>query len=301
MKELVVLSGKGGTGKTSVTAALAALGAGELLADCDVDAANLHLVLGTHGEAAHPFVSGHTAVIRTDDCSDCGECAGLCRFGAILAETVAGGIRFRVDPIACEGCGVCVHFCPSGAIDFPSRTCGWWGASRTRFGALIHAALDVGAENSGKLVTLVREQARKAATAAGADLVLVDGPPGIGCPVTASLTGADLALLVTEPSLPALHDLRRIRELARHFAVPVVVCINKWDLNPRLSDRIAEFCRGQGIPVVGRIPFDPLAGDAQIAGLSLVEFAPESPAAAALAALWDDISGVLAAAPQPKG
>ncbi|MGD9546652.1 MAG: 4Fe-4S binding protein [Candidatus Krumholzibacteriia bacterium] len=301
MKELVVLSGKGGTGKTSVTAALAALGAGAVLADCDVDAANFHLVLGTHGEAAHPFVSGHTAVIRTGDCSGCGECARLCRFDAILTETVAGGIRFRVDPIACEGCGVCVHFCPGGAIDFPSRTCGWWGTSRTRFGTLIHAALDVGAENSGKLVTLVREQARKAAIGSGADLVLVDGPPGIGCPVTASLTGVDLALLVTEPSLPALHDLGRIRELARHFAVPVMVCINKWDLNPRLSDRIAEFCRDQGIPVVGRLPYDPLAGDAQIAGLSLVEFAPESPAARALAAMWEDISGALAAASQPKG
>jgi len=287
MTELVVCSGKGGTGKTSVVAALADLAHDHVLADCDVDAANLHLVLEPTIERTTPFVAGHVARIRREDCNACGNCHDVCRFDAIARTTGSGGaVTYEVDPLACEGCGVCVHVCTESAIDFPSRRCGEWCASRTSKGPLVHAALEAGAENSGKLVALVREEARQAADRAGRDLILIDGPPGIGCPVSAALTGADLTLLVTEPSLSGLHDLQRIVELAGRFGVPAAVCINKHDLSPRLTRLIESHCRREGLPLLGRIPFEPLVNDAQAAGCSLIEFAPHCAAARALNAIW---------------
>jgi len=301
MIELVVCSGKGGTGKTSVVASLASLAEDFVMADCDVDAANLHLVLDPVIEKTTPFIAGHTAEIRQDDCEACGKCHALCQFSAInKIEDPAGNLTFEVDPLLCEGCGVCVRFCPTGAIDFPSRRCGEWYESQTLFGPLVHAALDVGAENSGKLVSVVREQAKQIAERAGLDMILVDGPPGIGCPVTAALTGADLTLLVTEPSLSGLHDLRRIVDLAAHFQVPAMVCINKYDLSPRLTLRIEEYCREQDIPVIGKIPFEPLVNDAQAHGRSLIEFAPQSEAAHAMTAIWHGIECHLAGTSLPK-
>jgi MinD superfamily P-loop ATPase len=295
MIELVVCSGKGGTGKTSVVAGLASLAEDFVMADCDVDAANLHLVLDPVVEKTTPFIAGHTAQIWQDDCEACGECHALCRFSAInKTEDPAGNLTFEVDPLLCEGCGVCVRFCPTEAIDFPSRRCGEWYESQTLFGPLVHAALDVGAENSGKLVSMVREQAKQIAERSGLDMILVDGPPGIGCPVTAALTGADLTLLVTEPSLSGLHDLRRIVDLAAQFRVPAMVCINKYDLSPRLTSRIEEYCREQNIPVIGKIPFEPLVNDAQAHGRSLVEFAPQSEAAHVMTAIWHGIECHLA-------
>ncbi len=290
MTELVVCSGKGGTGKTSVVASMAALARDFVMADCDVDAANLHLVLTPQKQETTPFIAGHIAHIREEDCTGCGECHSLCQFSSIdRIDDEVNGPTFRVDPVACEGCGVCVHFCPVDAIDFPDSQCGEWSFSQTRFGPLVHAELGVGAENSGKLVSLVREQARLAAQRSGADLILIDGPPGIGCPVTAALTGADLTLLVTEPSLSGLHDLQRVLDLADHFGVPPLVCINKFDLSPPLSLQIEESCRERGVPVVGRIPYEPLVNDAQIAGLSLVEFAPDSEAAQSITAVWRQV------------
>jgi MinD superfamily P-loop ATPase len=290
MTELVVCSGKGGTGKTSIVASLAALARNIVLADCDVDAANLHLVLAPANTRTTPFISGHMASIRTDDCEACGKCAELCRFSAIdMIEDPTRGTTYRVNPIACEGCGVCVHFCPVGAIAFPEERCGEWSLSDTRFGPLVHANLDVGAENSGKLVTLVREQARQVAEDSARELILVDGPPGIGCPVTASLTGADHTLVVTEPSQSGLHDLRRVLDLADHFDVPAQVCINKFDLSPRLSRSIDDYCAERGVPVVGHIPFEPLANDAQNAGRSLVEYAPTCEASASINAIWRQV------------
>ena len=287
MTELVVCSGKGGTGKTSIVASLAALAENFVMADCDVEAANLHLVMAPATERTTPFVSGHLATIRPDDCEACGECAKLCRFDAISMVTGgADGPVYRVDPIACEGCGVCVHFCPADAIDFPRERCGEWYLSRTRFGPLVHANLDVGGENSGRLVSLVREQARHVAEQARHDLILVDGPPGIGCPVTAALTGADYTLVVTEPSLSGLHDLHRVLDLAGHFGVPAQVCINKFDLSPRLTREVEAYCADRGVPVIGRSPWEALAGDAQNAGRSLVEYAPYSDAAAEIRSLW---------------
>ncbi|MEN8007569.1 MAG: P-loop NTPase [Candidatus Krumholzibacteriota bacterium] len=301
MTELVVCSGKGGTGKTSVVAGLASLAEDFVLVDCDVDAANLHLVLNPAIETSTPFIAGHTAQIRQDDCAACGKCHALCRFSAI--DTIgdpAGGLTYEVDPLLCDGCGVCVRFCPTEAIDFPSRRCGEWYVSHTLYGPLVHAALDVGAENSGKLVSMVREQARSLAERSDLDLILVDGPPGIGCPVTAALTGADLTLLVTEPSLSGLHDLRRIVDLADHFRVPAMVCINKYDLSPRLTRRIEEYCREKNLPVIGRIPFEPLVNDAQTAGRSLIEFAPQSEAAHVMTAIWHRIECHLADSPLLK-
>ncbi len=290
MTELVVCSGKGGTGKTSVLASFAALSAGgAVLADADVDAANLHLVLAPRRCHAEPFISGHVAVIRQQDCTGCGTCHDLCRFDAIVREPGGDGWRFRVDPAACEGCGVCVHFCPTGAIDFPDARCGEWYLSETPYGPLVHARLEPGAENSGKLVTLVREKARQEAERAGRELILVDGPPGIGCPVTAALTGADVVLLVAEPSLSGLHDLERVVELAAHFGVRALACVNKADLSEELTGRIEQWCAERGVPVAGRIPFDPAVTRAQLEGRSLVEAAPGSAAGRAVRALWERV------------
>ena len=301
MIELVVCSGKGGTGKTSVAADLAALAGDFVLADCDVDAANLHLVLEPEIERTQPFLAGHLAIIQDEACLACGDCHDLCRFEAIEKIEHAGDVRYRVDPLACEGCGVCVHFCPVDAIDFPERLCGEWHVSRTRFGPLVHARLHVGAANSGKLVTLVRQQARLLAERTGADRLLVDGPPGIGCPTSAALTGADAALLVTEPSLSGLHDLARILEMTRHFDIPSMVCINKYDLSPQVGQRIEEHCRENGISVVGRIPYEPQVNEAQAAGLSLIEYAPESKAAGEIRAIWQRIERNLLNTTPEKG
>jgi MinD superfamily P-loop ATPase len=287
VKELVVCSGKGGTGKTSVLASLAALAEGVALADCDVDAANLHLVLQPVVRETHVFTAGHEAVIRAGDCLNCGICAEVCRYGAVTAPGLAGGdATHTIDPLRCEGCGVCVRFCPEDAIDFPERRSGFWFVSDTARGPMVHAALDPGGENSGKLVTRVREETRLVARAAGRSLILVDGPPGIGCPATAAITGADLVLLVTEPGLSALHDLSRIVDLADRLQVPAAVCLNRHDISPALTRRIEGFCTKRGIPLLGKIPFDPRVDDAQRRGTSLVEFAPDSRAARVLTDLW---------------
>jgi len=302
MRELVVCSGKGGTGKTSVVAGLASLARGIVLADCDVDASNLFLVLDPEVERSHPFIAGHLARIKQSECLACGKCHELCQYTAIRQILDEAGDRtFFIDPLHCEGCGVCVHFCPTEAIDFFSRRCGQWYESRTPFGPLVHADLDVGAENSGKLVTKVREQARRLAENYGMDLILIDGPPGIGCPVTASLTGADLALMVTEPSLSGLHDLKRIVELASYFRVPAMVCINKYDLSPRLTEMVEKYCAEQGLPVIGRIPFEPLVNEAQATGRSLIEYAPQCEASRIMTEIWHLLECQLSESKQLKG
>ncbi|HVO12890.1 MAG TPA: ATP-binding protein [Vicinamibacteria bacterium] len=285
MKEIVVLSGKGGTGKTSLTACFAAMAHRAVIADCDVDAADLHLLFAPRPLERHEFLGGRTAAVREQDCSGCGGCAEVCRFGAIAAGRAADGERvFRVDPLGCEGCGVCVRLCPAGAIDFPERVCGAWMVSETRCGTLFHAQLGTAAENSGRLVSLVRREARRLAERSGAGLLLVDGPPGIGCPVIASLTGADLALVVTEPTLSGEHDLQRVVALASHFQVPVAVCVNKWDINGEVTERIERAARRLGGHVVGRIGYDAAVVRAQIEGRTAIE--AETPSAGAIAAVW---------------
>ncbi len=287
MKEIIVLSGKGGTGKTSITASLAALGSGSsrvVLADCDVDAADLHLILDPRIQERHEFVSGHLALIHQDRCARCGLCASLCRF-----DGVDRGPDGSYHIGACEGCGVCVDSCPNKAISFPERHSGEWYVSQTRFGPLVHAELKPGAENSGKLVTIVRKAAREAATRYEADYLLVDGSPGIGCPVIASITGANLILVVSEPSLSGIHDLRRVMELATHFKVPLMVVINKEDINLDVSERIRKTCQDHEIPLAGSVSYDTTVTAAQMRGLSVVEYATGSLAATQMAAIWKNI------------
>lgn len=272
MKELVVISGKGGTGKTSLAASFAVLADRPVIADCDVDAADLHLVLSPQVLERHLFRSGHEAVIRRDDCTGCGTCLSHCRFDAVRTNgRVPGELRCSIDPVSCEGCGVCVRFCPEQAIDFPERLCGEWMISETRSGPMVHARLGVAAGNSGKLVSTVRREARRIAGERNRPLVIVDGPPGIGCPVIASVTGASLVLIVTEPTVSGEHDLERVFFLAGHFGIPAAVCVNKWDLNPEMTERIEEKGRLSGARIAGRVRYDPSVTLAQMQERAVVE------------------------------
>lgn len=287
MKELVVISGKGGTGKTSLTASFAALAHQAVLADCDVDAADLHLILTPEIQHREEFRSGHEAVIRAEDCIGCGRCAALCRFDAIreIRRPGDGARVYTIDPGTCEGCGFCVWNCPAKAIDFPERTCGEWFRSDTRHGPMVHARLTPGDENSGKLVSLVREQARQVATTEQRDLVLVDGPPGTGCSVIAALTGATSVLVVTEPTVSGAHDLARVLELTGHFKIPTCICVNKWNLHPEQAGKIETEARAAGALPVGRVRYDREFVAAQRKGLSVVE-ADNGPLADDIRAVW---------------
>jgi MinD superfamily P-loop ATPase len=285
VKELTVISGKGGTGKTSITASFSVLAERAVVADCDVDAADLHLVLSPQVKERHEFRSGHEAAIRQPDCIRCGLCANYCRFGAVkMDEKVPGEAEFVVDPVACEGCGVCVRFCPVQAIDFPERRCGEWMVSDTRCGPMVHARLGVAAENSGKLVSTVRRDARRIAEQEQRPLVIIDGPPGIGCPVIASVTGATQVLVVTEPTVSGEHDLERVLSLARHFNIPAAVCVNKWDINPAMAERIESKTAQAGARVAGRIRYDNAVTAAQLHGRAVVE--ADSPSAEDIRAIW---------------
>ena len=288
MEELVILSGKGGTGKTSVAASFAALAQNAVIADADVDAADLHLVLNPEIQSRHEFRSGHEAIIRQEDCLRCGACLAHCRFEAVKMDgTEAGEATFTIDSIACEGCGVCVALCPVEAIDFPERSCGEWYESRTRFGPMIHARLKPAGENSGKLVTQVRTAARQRAEREGRDVIVVDGPPGIGCPVIASVTGASTVLAVTEPTVSGAHDLARLLKLTKHFGVPSFICVNKWDINTAVTEQIEHQAAAAGATVAGRIPYDRAVTAAQVNGQPVVTFST-GPAAQSIRQLWED-------------
>ena len=282
MKELVILSGKGGTGKTSLTASFATLAENGLLCDADVDAADLHLLMQPEVIETSDFQGGGVAVIDPDRCTQCGICADMCRWSAI-------GPDFKVDDIACEGCGVCVDFCPERAIDFPTKTCGQWFVSRTRFGPMVHARLGIAEENSGKLVTLVRQQAKTLAEKENRALIITDGPPGVGCPVIASVGGASSALIVAEPTVSGIHDMARAIDLCRHFKVPVLVCINKFDLNQKNTEAIEKMAAENEVPVVGRIPFDPAFTRAMVQGKTLLEFDKDAVAGEPIRRVWAKI------------
>jgi len=283
MKELVIISGKGGTGKTSILAAFASLAKSKVLCDADVDAADLHLIMDPDIKERHDFESGHTAVINQDKCTQCGLCRDLCRWNAISED-------FVVDPIACEGCGVCHYFCPEEAIDFPLNTCGEWFISDTRFGPMTHARLGIAEENSGKLVTIIRQQGKKLAEEKNLGLLLADGPPGIGCPVIASLGGATAVLIVTEPTVSGRHDMERVAELAAFFRVPSMVCVNKFDLNPDQGRAIEDFASERQIRVMGRIPFDPVFTRAMVQGKTIFEYDGHSEGARAVKKIWEDLA-----------
>jgi MinD superfamily P-loop ATPase len=295
MKELIVISGKGGTGKTSITAALAALAQNAVVADCDVDAADLHLLLNPRIEKTSDFSGGKKARIITDKCIGCGRCQEVCNFEAPKFKGPANSVvdkTYTIDPIACEGCSVCVQFCPAKAIEFESVINGQWFVSDTRFGPMVHAKLGIAEENSGKLVTLIRKEAKRIAQEQGKQFVIVDGSPGIGCPVIASITGADLALIVTEPTMSAQHDLNRIAELAGHFNIPVGVCINKYDINTELAETIERDAKAKNLCVVGRIPYDIQVTKAQIEAKTIVEHC-SSGIRKNLESIWQSILDIL--------
>ena len=281
MQEVVVLSGKGGTGKTSIVGSFAALAKRKLLVDCDVDAPYMHRLRQPARREKHEFWSGQTAFVAEDRCTQCGLCQELCRFKAIK--------DFRVDPISCEGCGFCSRICPTEAITMKENLAGHWFISDTRYGPLVHAQLGVAQQNSGKLVATVRQQARQMAEKKVADYIISDGPPGIGCPVISSLSGANLALLVTEPTLSGIHDLERVLGVCQHFGVPALVCINKYDINEDNTRQIEKFCLGQGVEVAARIPFDNTVTKAMVAGLPVVEYSRNG-VSHQIEALWELVS-----------
>jgi len=265
MKQIVVISGKGGTGKTVITGALSALAENKVLADCDVDAADLHLLLNPEIRERHVFKSGVTAFIDKNLCTHCGKCKEICRFSAISED-------FTVDPVSCEGCSFCKFACSVQAIEMRENTSGEWFISDTRFGPLVHAKLGVAEENSGKLVSLVRQRAKEIAVNRNADWVIIDGSPGIGCPVISSITGVDLALVITEPTLSGLHDAGRVIKVASHFNVRVKLIINKYDLNEDMTEKIEEYCLSNNIEVSGRIKFDENVVRAMIEGKTIMEY-----------------------------
>lgn len=296
MKELVVISGKGGTGKTSIVASLALLAKPAVLVDCDVDAADLHLLLEPKVLRRENFQAGSKARIKSGHCTACGKCEELCRFDAIYYDGPGNGRisrTYRVDPIACEGCGVCFDFCAEQAIEFVPETCGQWFESLTRAGPMIHARLAVAAENSGKLVTQLRRTSQEVAKSQGLGLVICDGSPGIGCPVIASLTGASLALIVVEPTMSGLHDFKRIAQLALRLGVTSLLAVNKADLNPQVADQMEAEARKRGVEPIGRIPYHPAITQAQLAKKSIVEFS-DGPAAHAIRDLWEPVANRLA-------
>jgi MinD superfamily P-loop ATPase len=294
VKQVVILSGKGGTGKTSVAAALAHLAAAgdrpvrAVLADADVDAANLELVLNPARLEAHAFTGGGVAVVDPAPCNGCGLCVEVCRFDALAASSVAGEPP-AVDPIACDGCAACVYQCPTGAIHMEAQPAGQWFRSDSRYGPLFHAALRPAQENSGKLVTMVKRQARLLALDEDYQVIIVDGPPGIGCPVISAASGADLALIVTEPTAAGVHDLARVLQTTRHFGVPALVCVNKADLYPEGTDHIEADCRARAVEVIGHIPFDAVVTEAMVQGEPVTAYRPDAPASRAIGRIWQAV------------
>ncbi len=295
MKELVVISGKGGTGKTSIVAAFAQLAENAVFADCDVDAADLHLILQPNVRQQSDFTGGKQARINTDLCTGCGKCMQVCRFDAISHNGPANNFAdstYTVEPLGCEGCGVCVKFCPANAIEFNDTVNGKWYISDTRFGTMVHARLGIAEENSGKLVTLIRNQARELAQQNNNDFVIVDGSPGIGCPVIASITGADLVLIVTEPTLSGQHDLQRVAQLAQSFKIPVVVAVNKYDLNPQMAKAIEHEAQKHNIKVAGKIRYDKSVTRAQVMKSTVLEYTA-SAVTTDIKSLWRNVNYAL--------
>ncbi len=282
MKEVLVLSGKGGTGKTSITAAFASIATNMVMCDADVDAADLHLLMNPAPKVMNDFKGGNLAVINPDKCSQCSLCIELCRFDAISDD-------FEVDSISCEGCGVCVDLCPEQAIDFPQQTCGRWFISDAKFGSMVHARLGIAEENSGRLVALIRQQANELAEKENKELIITDGPPGVGCPVIASLSGVTAVVIIAEPTVSGLHDMKRVAELVAHFKVPGMVCVNKYDLNPEKTEEIEAFSREKNIQVLDRIPFDAAFTKAMIQGQNIFEYDNDLEVCKIVRSVWDTI------------
>lgn len=281
MKQIAIVSGKGGTGKTVIAGSFASIAERDVMVDCDVDAANLHLLLHPTIKETHQFTAGKKATIDSEQCDRCGRCREVCRYEVISTEYV-------IDPIACEGCGVCSLICPQAAITMEETICGEWYVSDTRYGPFVHARLGIGEENSGKLVTEVRKQAKILAERDSLDYAIIDGPPGIGCPVIASLGGVDLALVVTESTLSGIHDMERILGVASHFGIRSLVCINRYDLNLKNTQSIESYCQSSGIEVPGKIPFDSTVVDSVRQGVPLVDYS-DSEAASEIRSICEKV------------
>ncbi len=281
LKEIVILSGKGGTGKTTITASFAVLSRNSVIVDCDVDAPDLHILLHPSPIQTQEFEGPELAEIDTEKCVECGLCQEACRFEAIT--------DFHVDSIRCEGCGTCVVICPEAAVTMKERVSGEAFISKTKYGLLSHALLSPGGANSGKLVALVRQNAKEVATKGNSDLILIDGPPGIGCPVIASVTGTDMGVIVTEPTVSGIHDMKRALQLLAHFDVQPLVCINKHDLNQRNTIKIERFCSRQRIDIVGKVPFDSIVTKAMVFETPVVEYSPKSRVSREISEMWKDI------------
>ena len=286
MKQMTILSGKGGTGKTTITAAFAVLAKNAVVADCDVDAPDLHMLLHPEVVETQEFEGSKLAVIDEGKCTECGLCRENCRFDAITED-------FKIDYIGCEGCGVCTIVCPLQAVTLTKRISGYAYVSKTEYGFMAHALLSPGEANSGKLVTLVRQNARILAEREHSDLIIIDGPPGIGCPVIASVTGVNAGLVVTEPTMSGIHDLERALQLLRHFDVAPFVCVNMHDVNEDNTDKIMSFCGEHGIKVVGKISFNPVVTEAMVAGKTIIEHSPENMVSREIESTWKRVLSAL--------
>ncbi|MFC1542978.1 ATP-binding protein [Candidatus Neomarinimicrobiota bacterium] len=290
MKEIVVISGKGGTGKTSIVASFAVLSQNAVIADCDVDAADLHLVLNPAVQITESFSGGKIAEIIPGQCINCDICKSVCRFDAISVKAIDGLMNYIVDPISCEGCGVCVAVCPEEAVLFESHENGKLFVSETDYGSMVHARMGFAEENSGKLVSLVRARAKAIAEYNGQDLIIVDGPPGVGCPVISSITGAHAVLIVTEPTVSGVHDLERVVKLTDHFNIPTYICINKHDINPAVTQEIENRAKSLSVAVLGKIHYDPVITEAQIHAVPVVTYC-DNGVSKEIQALWYSLYG----------
>jgi MinD superfamily P-loop ATPase len=287
MKEITILSGKGGAGKTSVAAALASVAQNAVFCDNDVDAADLHLIFNPEIMESYMFSSGNKAVINTDECTNCGLCTDYCRFDAIH---INGSGQLEVNHFQCEGCRLCERVCPAEAITMIENNNNYWYVSETRFGTLVHAKMGPGEENSGKLVTEVRRKAKEIATEIKADFIVNDGPPGIGCSAIASVTGTDLVLLVIEPTLSGLHDAARLVELAESFKIPIHAVINKFDINPKITGKVEKYLSDKNIPLAGKLAFEPKMVESMVAEKTIVEFAPGENISREFFSIWNKIA-----------
>jgi MinD superfamily P-loop ATPase len=285
MKQLVIISGKGGTGKTIISASFACLAQSKVMVDCDVDAANLFLLLHPEIQETHQFSGGMKARINPEECTRCDECLDVCRFSAIKNTEDE---EIIIDPISCEGCAVCSYICPVEAIEMEKCISGEWFLSQTKYGPFVHAKLGIGEENSGKLVTEVRKKAKEIAQAKKLDVIIIDGPPGIGCPVIASISGTNMALVVSEPTLSGIHDMERVIQVAHHFGTKTACCINKYDLNLSNAEQIEKWCQKNSIPLVGKIPFNPLVTESMVQGVPVIEYSKNS-ASQAIIKIWQKL------------
>ncbi|HOJ31350.1 MAG TPA: ATP-binding protein [bacterium] len=292
MKKILVISGKGGTGKTFLTASLSYLASDKkIIVDCDVDAANLYLLLHPDIKRSEVFEWGYEAVINQDKCIRCGKCLAICRFEAIKTvhkDDNRGIDRITVDPFSCEGCGVCKYGCPVGAVDLRKKESGKWFISDTKYGPFVFAKLGIAAENSGKLVSKIKQEAYTLAEKELAEYIIIDGPPGIGCPVIASMSGVDLALVVTEPTLSGISDMKRVMEVAEHFQVETKVVVNKYDINLETTEEIRRICYAKGIEVLGQLPFSEKVVQSIVKQVPFTEFSNGS-IAKDIAKIWEKI------------